>query len=56
MSISRISAFASAGRCRMSPAMFLVNTVEPAPMKVMVVMGLASQTAISKAARTSRRV
>ena len=37
--------------------MFLVNTVEPAPMKVILVMvDRLTQAAISKAARTSRRV
>ena len=39
MSIRRISAPASAGRCSTSPMMFFMKTVEPAPMKAMT--GLA---------------
>src|SRR5690242_14191859 len=36
MSISAISASARAGRCRMSPTMFFMNTEEPAPIKVIL--------------------
>ncbi len=41
MSISAMSASASAWRCSTSPTMFFMNTVEPAPMKVIFGLGMS---------------
>ncbi|MNY36931.1 hypothetical protein D3C86_1714590 [compost metagenome] len=59
ISMSAMVAPERAGRCSTSPTMFFMNTVEPAPINV-ILGSLAMSTsgigiqAISKAARTSR--
>ena len=45
ISISAIRASASAGRCSTSPTMFFMNTVEPAPMKVILGLGIVTGAA-----------